>query len=46
MTTSSRAITADVLTLDAEKEVERICAWMVDTVAKRLHRRGVIIATE
>ena len=34
----------DVLALDCEAEVQRICAWMVDTVAAGLHKRGVIIA--
>jgi NAD+ synthase len=34
----------DVLALDAEAETARICAWMVETVASTLHRRGVIIA--
>ncbi len=33
-----------VLDYDVAAEVDRICAWMVDAVAKRLHRRGVIIA--
>ena len=33
-----------VLELDCAAEVDRICAWMVDAVANRLHRRGVIIA--
>src|SRR4051812_14799741 len=37
-------LSPDVLELDCEQEVERISNWMVDTVAKKLHRRGVIIA--
>jgi len=30
----------EVLALDAEAETARICAWMVETVASTLHRRG------
>ena len=32
------------LDIDCAAEVERIGRWMVDTVARQLHRRGVIIA--
>lgn len=32
------------LDLDCAAEVERIGRWMVETVARQLHRRGVIIA--
>jgi len=39
-----RSLSAHVLDLDCAAEVERICAWMVDTVAGAMHRRGVIIA--
>ncbi|MCM5681384.1 NAD(+) synthase [Schlegelella sp. S2-27] len=38
------ALTPAVLALDLEREAERIARWMVETVATRLHRRGVIIA--
>ena len=41
---SARPLGPHVLDLDLAKEVDRICAWMVDTVANTLHRRGVIIA--
>ena len=37
-------LTPAVLALDLEREADRIARWMVDTVATRLHRRGVIIA--
>jgi len=43
MATTTR-LGPDVLALDAEAETARICAWMVETVASNLHRRGVIIA--
>lgn len=35
---------ADALKLDCAAEVEKISRWMVDAVASKLHRRGVIIA--
>jgi NAD+ synthase len=38
------ALTPAVLALDLEREADRIAHWMLDTVATRLHRRGVIIA--
>lgn len=31
------------MALDCAAEVERIAAWMRDTVARRLHRRGVVV---
>ena len=42
--TATARLGPDVLALDAEAETARICAWMVETVASTLHRRGVIIA--
>ena len=42
--TAATRLGPDVLALDAEAETARICAWMVETVASTLHRRGVIIA--
>ncbi len=41
---SARPLGPHVLDLDLAAEVDRIGAWMVDTVANRLKRRGVIIA--
>jgi len=41
---SIATLNPDALALDCAAEVERICAWMVDAVAQRLHRRGLIIA--
>lgn len=40
----ARAFSAEVLTLDASAEVERICAAIRDQVFTRLKRRGVIVA--
>ena len=37
-------LSRSVLDIDCEKEADRICRWMVEAVAQRLHRRGVIIA--
>lgn len=37
-------LTPAVLAIDCEREVARIGAWMVATVAKDLRRRGVIVA--
>ncbi len=34
----------DVLSIDLEKEAEEICAGLRETVAKRLMRRGVVVA--
>jgi NAD+ synthase len=33
-----------VLQLDAAAEADRIARWMVDTLATRLHRRGLVVA--
>lgn len=33
-----------VLDIDLAAEADRIATWMVDTVARRLHRRGVVVA--
>src|SRR5687767_9593614 len=45
MTTPFRGkLGPQVLELDYATEVDRICAWMLEVVPKRLHRRGVIIA--
>jgi len=35
---------ADALKLDAAAEAGRIARWIVDTLAKRLHRRGLVVA--
>lgn len=37
-------LTPAVLDIDCEAEVARISKWMVETVARTLHKRGVIIA--
>jgi NAD+ synthase len=37
-------LSAAVLGIDCEAEVARITKWMVETVARTLHKRGVIIA--
>lgn len=37
-------LTPAVLDIDYGREVERIAAWMVNIVAKVLHRRGAVIA--
>jgi NAD+ synthase len=37
-------LTSAVLEIDCQKEVERIASWMVATLSRDLHRRGVIIA--
>ena len=34
----------DVLQLDCAGEAERIARWMVDALANRLHRRGLVVA--
>jgi NAD+ synthase len=41
---SNDRLTSAVLDIDCKSEVERISAWMLATVAKDLHRRGVVIA--
>src|SRR4030095_1311222 len=35
---------ADVLEFDAIAEADRFARWIVDTLAKRLHRRGLVVA--
>jgi NAD+ synthase len=37
-------IHADVLKLDEIAEADRIARWIVDTLVKRLHRRGLVVA--
>ena len=34
---------ADTLKLDAEAEIERVCAWIRETVLKGLRKRGVVL---
>jgi NAD+ synthase len=34
----------DVLQMDWTAEADRIARWIVDTLAKRLHRRGLVVA--
>ncbi|HJV72535.1 NAD(+) synthase [Ideonella sp.] len=41
--TSFRPDPAQWMALDCAAEVDRIRAWMVDTLAHRLHRRGVVV---
>ncbi|WKB54561.1 NAD(+) synthase [Eleftheria terrae] len=41
---STATLTPDVLALDCEAEASRIAGWMVETLAQRLHRRGVVVA--
>jgi len=36
-------LNASVLDLDCEAETQRICEWMVQTVGRKLHRRGVVL---
>jgi NAD+ synthase len=38
------APTQDVLSLDCAAEAERIASWIVESLARRLHRRGVVVA--
>ena len=38
------ALTPDVLALDCGAEADRIAAWMRDTLANVLHKRGVVVA--
>ena len=37
------AFSADSLRLDAEAEIDRICAWIRETVLKDLRKRGVVL---
>lgn len=41
---SDQPLSPRVLDIDLDAEATRISAWMVDTVARRLHRRGVVVA--
>jgi NAD+ synthase len=41
---SAAALSRDALAIDCAAEVERICTWIVDAVARQLHRRGLVIA--
>ena len=45
MTAANKAhvFSADSLRLDAEAEIERICAWIRETVIKGLRKRGVVV---
>jgi NAD+ synthase len=36
-------VKADVLNIDLEKEAERICHWMRETVVRKQRRRGVVV---
>lgn len=38
------ALTANVLAFDEPAEADRIARWIVDTLAKKLHRRGLVVA--
>lgn len=42
-TASTGGFSADSLKLDAEAEIERICAWLRKTVAKDLRKRGAVL---
>ena len=35
---------ADVLDIDWLAESDRVCRWIVDTLAARLHRRGLVVS--
>jgi NAD+ synthase len=39
----SHAFSPDSLKLDAEAEIERICAWLRDSVLKTLRKRGAVL---
>ena len=41
---SHPALTPDVLKIDLAAEADRIGRWMVDTLANKLHKRGVVVA--
>ncbi len=41
---TSTTLDARVLQIDYAAEADRIARWMVDTLANRLHRRGVVVA--
>ncbi len=40
---SASRLNTTTLHIDCAAEVERICAWMVDAVGAKLHKRGVVI---
>jgi NAD+ synthase len=42
--TAGTVVNSDVLHLDSIAEADRIARWIVDTLAKRLHRRGLVVA--
>jgi NAD+ synthase len=42
--TGTTATHSDVLQLDELAEADRIARWIIDTLAKRLHRRGLVVA--
>ena len=42
--TGQPTLHADVLKYDEVAEADRIARWIVDTLAKRLHRRGLVVA--
>jgi NAD+ synthase len=39
-----KTLTSEVFTIDLAAEADRIGAWMRDTLAHKLHRRGVVVA--
>ncbi|MFN7027245.1 MAG: NAD(+) synthase, partial [Pseudorhizobium sp.] len=41
--TEAMAFSPEGLRLDAEAEMERICAWIRETVMKDLRKRGVVL---
>jgi NAD+ synthase len=40
---SASRLNTTTMHIDCAAEVERICAWMVDAVGSKLHKRGVVI---
>jgi NAD+ synthase len=42
--TSHPEVGPQVLQLDCNKEADRIARWIVDVLARRLHRRGLVVA--
>jgi len=40
---NTHGFSADSLKLDAEAEIERICVWLRETVAKDLRKRGAVL---
>ena len=41
---SSSALSPDVLKFDELAEADRIARWIVETLSKKLHRRGLVVA--